>query len=395
MYDIDELIQYYQEGEFLDFKQEEYNENNKPNLIKDILAFSNANIKGDRYIIIGVHKKDGHTTLFNIESKLDSANIQQYVHANITPELTIEYSPYPYNGHNLMVLTIKEPTEQPYMTLKDVMYSGGKVCLKANECWIRKGSYQLTATRKDIDRMYAVKAEQSGFTGNIFITFPETGTDTTEIESLKNLESPSDKNAKELEKIIKHKEELKEKNPFSYQLSIRQTIIPWQGTTYEERDLETLKKNLKNIKKTYSDEDFYYLFEKKAFKLNLDICNDGVNYLEDASIEIKIPKIKKLIIADQVHFVQRSNSNPLVPYTPRTPSFDELNYPVVKVEKDHFIITEEMGNIKHNIKQQVFKAPLRMAVGSVDSGTEVILYCKIFGKNLKNPIEKEVKIIIK
>ena len=113
MHDIDDLIEFHNECEFLDFKQEEYNELNKPHLIKDVLAFANAAITGDRYIIIGVKKSDGHTELYNIESKLDSANIQQYVHANITPELSVEYTPHQYKGFNLMVITIKSPESQP------------------------------------------------------------------------------------------------------------------------------------------------------------------------------------------------------------------------------------------------------------------------------------------
>jgi len=395
MHDIEELIEYYPEGEFLDFKREEYNEQSKPHLIKDILAFSNANVKGDKYIIIGVHKKDGGINLFNIDSKFDSANIQQYVHANITPELDIEYFPYAYKGHKLMVLKIKNPIQQPYMTLKNVTYSNGTICLKSNECWIRKGSYQLTATRKDIDQMYAIKANQEGFKGNIVITFTETETDVLELESLKGLELPSDKNAKELETIIKHKEQLKQNNPISYQLSIRQPMMPWQGTTYEERDLETLKRNLENVKNTYHDEDLFYLYEKQSYKLNLNIVNVGDIYLEDASIEVSIPRIKRISIAKKIYSITKSYSNPLIPYAPRIPNYDELNYPTIKEVDDYFIIAENIGNLKHNIKQLVFKVPIRLAVGAVVNGTEIILQCKIFGKNLKNSIERRIKIIIK
>lgn len=395
MYDIDELIKYHHECDFLDFKQEEYNENNKPHLIKDILAFSNANIKGDRYIIIGVHKKDEDITLFNIESKFDSAHIQQYVHANITPELNIEYFPYTYDGYNLMVLIIKEPSELPYMTQKDVKYPKGAVCLKANECWIRKGSYQLTASRSDIDKMYALKVEQSGFIGNVSVTFTKNETDCIEIDCLKNIEYPSDKNRKRIEKIIKDKEELKKVDNTSYQLSISHPLMPWQGTTYEERSIETLKKNLEDVDDTYADQDFYYLFEEMGFKLNLDIYNDGINYLEDASIEVKICKIEKLLIADRVHFVHRENSSPYVSYSPRMSSFDELNYPTVIENEDYYIIKEDIGNIKHNIKQRVFKTPIRLVIGKISSGTEILLDCRIFGKNLKKTIERELKIIVR
>lgn len=393
MYNIDELILYHHEGEYLDFKREEYNDHNKPHLIKDILAFANANVKGDKYIIIGVEKKGQDIKIFNIDSKYDSAHIQQYVHANITPELTVEYIPHKYEGKTLMILKIISPSDQPYMTIKDVTYpKGGKVSLKANECWIRKGSYQLTATRGDIDKMYAAKIKESSFNGEIIMSFSEDGGDRIIIESIKNIEFPSEINRKKLEELIQQKEGLKEKNPTSYQLSIIQPLVPWQGTRYEERSIETLKKNLENVEDIYAEEDWYYLFEEKGFKLNMEIYNNGNNYLEDATIEIKIPKIETLIIADQVHVIHQKNSNPLVSYSPRVSSFDELNYPTVKEENGHYIVTEELGDIKHHIKMEAFKTPIRLVVGEAAIGADLKLQCKIFGKNLTAPIEKSLTI---
>lgn len=132
MHNIDELIQFHHEGEYLDFKQEEYNDNNKPHLIKDILAFANANVKGDKYIIIGVQKKGNDITIFDIDSRYDSAHLQQYVHANITPELTIEYFPHLHAGKNLMILKIKSPLNQPYYDNKRCDLSQRrKSCIKS------------------------------------------------------------------------------------------------------------------------------------------------------------------------------------------------------------------------------------------------------------------------
>jgi len=157
MYEIDELMAYHFESEYLDFKREEYNDQNKPNLIKDVMAFANANTPGDKYIIIGVDKKGGETELIPIEPKLDSANIQQYIHDNIEPELDIAYFPYEFKGTQLMVLQIKDANSKPYFTSKPVSFKNGKVLLKANECWIRKGSYQMTATRSDLEKIYEAR----------------------------------------------------------------------------------------------------------------------------------------------------------------------------------------------------------------------------------------------
>lgn len=148
------------------------------------------------------------------------------------------------------------------MTIKDVTYpKGGKVALKANECWIRKGTYQLTATRGDIDKMYALKKEESSFSGEILIHFEGSNDDKIEIKCLTNLEFPSQKHKEELELIIQQKEELKEKDSRSYEISNLQLFMAWQGTSYEQRSIETLKRNLEKVEDTYADEDYFYLFE--------------------------------------------------------------------------------------------------------------------------------------
>lgn len=163
MFEINELIEFHHESEYLDFKREEYNEQNKPNLIKDVLAFANAHSVGDKYIIIGVDKKADGTQLFDILPKLDSANIQQYIHENIVPEIDIAYFPYDYKGHNLMVLQLRDPSDRPYFTSKNVAFKKGTVLLKENECWIRKGSYQMSASRADFEKIYnSRKADEGG-----------------------------------------------------------------------------------------------------------------------------------------------------------------------------------------------------------------------------------------
>jgi len=151
---ISELIEFHNECEYLDFKREEYNEQNKANLIKDVLAFANADTEHDRFIIMGVEKTDGKVLLNTVSAKYDSANIQQYVLDNITPELDISYFSYEHQGSELLVLKISDPVSQPYMTSKHVSFKSGKILLKENECWIRKGSFQRTASRSDLDRMF-------------------------------------------------------------------------------------------------------------------------------------------------------------------------------------------------------------------------------------------------
>lgn len=106
---LEEMIRYYQENDYLDFKLIEYEKNE--NLVKDVLALSNSFSSGEKFIIIGLKKKENEHIFQEVIDPKDSASIQQLIHQNIIPELNIEYIPFTYEGKKLVVLIIKNPND--------------------------------------------------------------------------------------------------------------------------------------------------------------------------------------------------------------------------------------------------------------------------------------------
>lgn len=390
--DIDDLIRYHEESEFLDFKSQEYASSSKVNLIKDVMAFANAPSVGNKYIIIGVKKKDGNIETFDIQSQYDQASIQQTIHANITPEISIDYISHSYEGMNLMVIVIYSPTDQPYMINKPVYYSGAKPALKVGECWIRKGSYQVPAERKDYDRMYAAKTNPNRFSGKLIIGISGGKDDSITLKP-KDIQVPSQERAEYLKQLIEKKEKLQKDQPDVYRASIRTPRFASYGSSYEDRDLNQLRKDLEEVGERYASADFHAIFEKYSHKINIDIVNVGSTYLEDASIEILISKHPKIMIADQIYSAPQT-SNVFSPPRLNTSflDYDTRNYPKVQESDSSYKIIENIGDIKHNIPCKAFKVPIRLAVFNVNSSIEIEIVCKIFGKNIESPIEKQLTI---
>lgn len=83
---IDQLL-FGEEGNTLDFKSEQYRfsgatDDEKSELLKDILAFANAWRRADAYILIGVKEvKGGRSEVVGIADHLDDAHIQQFVNS--------------------------------------------------------------------------------------------------------------------------------------------------------------------------------------------------------------------------------------------------------------------------------------------------------------------------
>jgi predicted HTH transcriptional regulator len=189
--DIQELIEDHNEGIYLAFKREPFHADNKPELIKDILAFANASYTGDRYIIIGISKTHEKLEIFPVNNPEHPASLQQYIHDNVTPELIVTYTPYNYKGNNLMIITISNTNEQPYYPVKAIN-RGGKPFLKENDLWIRKGEHKVFGKREDLEKIYARKYAKNTLAGKINLKF-KNDSDALEIAVISNLHAYSRK----------------------------------------------------------------------------------------------------------------------------------------------------------------------------------------------------------
>tara|TARA_R110001592_G_scaffold363341_1_gene684409 strand:- start:23304 stop:23735 length:432 start_codon:yes stop_codon:yes gene_type:complete len=88
---------YEEESNTLDFKSEQYKfvkaqDCEKAELLKDVIAFSNAWRRTDAYILIGVREvKGGKSQIVGISDDLDDAQLQQFVQSKINKPINFSY----------------------------------------------------------------------------------------------------------------------------------------------------------------------------------------------------------------------------------------------------------------------------------------------------------------
>ena len=147
-----ESFLYQTEGTAIDFKREQYlfdkaSDEQKSELLKDVLAFANSWRQGDAYIVIGVIEVDGgrHKTV-NIVEHPDDAQIQQFINSKTNRNVQMAYEVHCYEGNKLGVIRIAKQ-ERPFYVKKDF----GKV--KKDLVYYRLGSSTAVATPEDIARM--------------------------------------------------------------------------------------------------------------------------------------------------------------------------------------------------------------------------------------------------
>lgn len=395
MREILELILFENENTRLDFKRDEYRKENYSAYLKDIVSMANAFTNEERYIIIGLKPKSINDRGFvGITGTItDSATFQQLVYENIEPEISIEYFSFLCENHQFGIFKISNCNNPPYLMKKD--YGNEKNKLFRGEGFIRKGTHQTRLTRKDFDRYLDQKIDNNYFNEDVEFVF----TSNNRINELKlicksDIERPSQIKKRKIERILKEKKEIQEQNK-----KLRLTVVDFSSimnvnsilsgtSTYEQRDIPTLEKNLQSVEQTYFEHDCYEYFEKNANKFNISIFNKGHNYIEDASILLKIPNLEGLHVMNQIY------TDPEINPINRT-SFLSMDYPKVTENEDFYLIEDSIGNIKHQMSQDAFSTQIRIFTSTEIKIKTLTINCELFAKNIKSSIKKEIIISLK
>lgn len=151
----DELLtalRYKSEGPDIDFKSAQYrfiggSEDDKAEMLKDILAMANAWRDGTGYILLGFKDQRPHPAeVVGISQTIDDAKVQQFVHGKVKPKLTFRYEEQLYEGKTIGVISIPKQKRPFYLA-----HAYGK--LKSNIVYVRRGSSTDEAEPPEITAM--------------------------------------------------------------------------------------------------------------------------------------------------------------------------------------------------------------------------------------------------
>lgn len=149
-----DMLLFEEEGSALDFKSEQYrfikaSDEDKSELLKDILAFANAWKRSDAYILIGIKEvKGSKSEVTGITEALDDAQLQQFVQSKVNKPIQFSYLSAEIDAKKVALITIPAQT-RPLFLKKDF----GK--LTANTVYVRRGSSTSIALPDEIASMGA------------------------------------------------------------------------------------------------------------------------------------------------------------------------------------------------------------------------------------------------
>lgn len=160
-----------EEGVALDFKRDQYpfvgaTDDDKSELLKDILAFANSWRRADAYILIGVEDvKGGRGNILGVASHLDDAQLQQFVNSKVQRPLRFAYAPVRIDGKEVGVIHIPSQ-ERPLYLNRDF----GR--LSASAVYIRRGSSTDLARPDEVARMGRGEDDESDIVLDVFFADP-------------------------------------------------------------------------------------------------------------------------------------------------------------------------------------------------------------------------------
>jgi hypothetical protein len=149
-----ERLLYEEEGQTLDFKKEQYpfaktTEEEKSELLKDILSFANAWRRSDAYILIGVEEvRGGRSNVVGIlESEhLADHSLQQFVNHLANRPIQFAYEAFGFEGKQVGIIKIEQQT-RPFYLKRDF----GKLAKEV--VYVRRGSSTCKANLDEVARM--------------------------------------------------------------------------------------------------------------------------------------------------------------------------------------------------------------------------------------------------
>jgi predicted HTH transcriptional regulator len=152
-----ERLLYEEEGTTLDFKRAEYVilkeqggswEDGRAKIIKDLLAFANANRREDAYIVLGTTKVPGERAqIIGIAQEIDDAKVQQIVNSKLNRPIAFTYRHVTHDNKRLVVIHVPVRQERPHFVRNgDARLPGGVV-------YVRRGSSTAIASPDEVHAM--------------------------------------------------------------------------------------------------------------------------------------------------------------------------------------------------------------------------------------------------
>lgn len=358
-------------------------EQNPENLVQDVIGLANADVDGARYMIFGVNKgaMEGSGIVGIAENAIaDLKKAHRLISALIEPVLQLAFIFDRIDGKVVGALEIDGCDAAPYVVQRNFSRK-----LARGQSWIREGTQIRCAEPVDLEQIRSRVARKQAWAVKIGFG-DQPGCELLEMIIPDTSSPPSVRARNKVKQTLEWKQKAKDalgtlNTRISRLLHVRDHGV---DAEFDPRGLETLIGLHGEIESDFAETDQYYFFEEKAVKLNLTVCNEDEDGLEDVSVELAFPRIDGFDVADRLYTGPNDQRTQL--------EVEMLDYPEVKRLKNGTIARASIGYLAPNRPQQVFNCALRLAVGRTMRGKKIGIMYTLRAKNKQGRGRGRLKI---
>lgn len=362
-----ENLLYEGEGTTLDFKAQQYRfakatDEEKSELLKDIIGFANAWRRASAYILIGVEEiPGGRANVVGISEHLDDHSVQQFVNNLTNQPLRFHYTVFGFEGKQVGIICIEEQTRPVYLR-RDY----GK--LLKEKVYIRRGSSTDPTKPASLEEIAQMRVVAVQATAELIVEFAEIDSDNSRGTKIawdaEFCEMPETGEIPEYER--------EERISIGSLGPNMQVYIP-----------DPMYRTNKSVFREMAN----YVFAQRLFRpVRLSITNVGQNATKDVRVELIIPAGNGVVPMIESKLPERPKRTE---YVLRTPALDGIR-PVIRHSGDVYIdqnqerfkLEIECGDLQPG--RQIWSGVVY--IGKAKDG-EVLLNGLIYSDHLPRPKE--------
>ncbi len=367
MRNLKDIVRRGREGPALMFRAGAYDLKNPDDFLADISALANADIVGQRALIVGVspgepgqRKVRGLLRAALPEASAVSALIEKF----IEPALTVQVLAPGDGDKTLLVILLDGCDNPPY-----VMKRSCGVLLEGAG-FIRRDNQNYPLGREESDRLRAraaarpqggrptVAADPEPGEAPLALTFPD-GQRKLRLAAATTDSLPSYMATEKLNSAIKARKEVQAMSGLDTGIVRLMHVRAFgQEQPFAKKSIEELEDDLRAVKETFAVEDEFYLLEKTSERLNFKLCNLSDRPLKDVQLCLRVQRIPGLEVVPCIYAADIDQE------TRRRVLRDSENpaYPAVQDTNSAYEISKALGDVEKHSEELVFEEALRVVV---------------------------------
>jgi len=350
------------------------------------MAMANAQVEGNRYIIVGVEDNENTArTVHEVDEKDFSGKppYQALVAEFVEPPIRIEYQPLMMDGKRVGIFEIFDCQDRPYMMRADHSEQ-----LRRGDAYVRIEHTPVKMGRRQLQEQFEQKFRGSmsdvivevGFIGEII--YKDLRVPTVDLSQM-----PSAIERGKLSQLIDVTRQSRDMGSTSGLARLTHARLFGSDSPYDDRTPTSLLQEQSAAGETFEHEDRHFLFETNAQKIQIVVLNQGDDPIENASLSLLMPQHEAFYVANRLPKILRDGK-----FVDRSP-VELTDYPSVILKDNVVHVSCLLGDIPSGAPVPAFERSLRICVGVELRGRKLGIQYVLHGKNLRRPAKGKLRLL--